>query len=121
MLRYVRIDTHFAEDWGKNPTLDMILRPRSIAVVGASRTPGTVALDIVASLVCGFTGPVYPINPKAASIGSIRAYPSIRDGPDPVDQVVIAVELDVNPLMTYPDGAVAAARVVLGFPTDVAR
>ncbi len=72
--------------------LDSILRPRSIAVVGASRTPGTVAHEIVASLVrCGFTGPVYPVNPKAASICSIRAYRSIRDVPDLVDQAVIVV------------------------------
>ncbi len=83
------------------PDLDSILRPRSIAVIGASRTPGTVAHEIVASLVrCGFTGPVYPINPKAASICSIRAYQSIRDVPDPVDQAVIVVPKElVEPMV----------------------
>lgn len=73
-------------------TLDCILRPRSIAVVGASRTPGTIAHEIVASLVkCGFAGPVYPINPGARSICSIRAWPTIGSLPDPVDQAVIVV------------------------------
>lgn len=83
------------------PDLDAILRPRSIAVIGASRTPGTVAHEVVASLVrCGFTGPVYPINPKASSICSIRAYPSIRDVPDPVDQAVIVVPKEfVEPMV----------------------
>ncbi|MEZ4455216.1 MAG: CoA-binding protein, partial [Gemmatimonadales bacterium] len=73
-------------------SLDPILRPRSIAVVGASRTPGTIAHEIVASLVrCGFTGAVYPVNPKASSICAIRAYPTVADIPDPVDQAVIVV------------------------------
>ncbi|MBL8988539.1 MAG: acetate--CoA ligase family protein [Gemmatimonadetes bacterium] len=72
--------------------LDPILRPRSIAVVGASRTPGTIAHELVASLVrCGFVGPVFPINPNASSVCAIKAYPTIRAVPDPVDQAVIVV------------------------------
>jgi acetyl coenzyme A synthetase (ADP forming)-like protein len=72
--------------------LDAILRPRSIAVIGASRTPGTVAHELVRSLVRGnFQGPVYPINPHATSISSIPAYRSIRDVPAPIDQAIIVV------------------------------
>ncbi len=72
--------------------LDPILRPRSIAVVGASRTPGTIAHELVASLVrCGFVGPVFPVNPNAASVCAIKAYPTIGAVPDPVDQAVIVV------------------------------
>ncbi len=63
--------------------------------MGASRTPGTIAHELVASLVrCGFTGPVYPINPNAASICSIKAYPTILAVPDPVDQAIIVVPKD---------------------------
>ena len=48
-----------------NPSLDPILRPRSIAVIGASRQPGTVAHEVVASLVrCGFTGAVWNLDMK---------------------------------------------------------
>ena len=73
-------------------SLDAILRPQSIAVIGASRQPGTVAHEIVASLVrCGFTGAVYPVNPKATSICAIRAYPAIGDVPGVVDQAIIVV------------------------------
>jgi acetate---CoA ligase (ADP-forming) len=69
-----------------------ILAPRTIAVVGASRTPDTIGHQIVANLIrYGFTGAVYPVNPRAASIHSVRAYPSITDIPDPVDLAVIAV------------------------------
>ncbi|MGE0552641.1 MAG: acetate--CoA ligase family protein [Gemmatimonadales bacterium] len=80
--------------------LDPILRPRSIAVVGASRTPRTVGHEIVASLArCGFTGPIYPVNPKARSICSIPAFPTVAEIPEQVDQAIIvtpaAVVLDV--------------------------
>ncbi len=72
--------------------LDSIFRPRSIAVVGASRSPSTIGYQLVANLIqYGYTGAVYPINPKAASIHSIKAYASIREVPDPVDLAVISI------------------------------
>lgn len=72
--------------------LDAILRPRSIAVVGASRQPDTIGYQILDNLVkAGFHGPIYPVNPNAGSIHSIRAYPSITAIPDPVDLAVIVV------------------------------
>ena len=62
-----------------DPGLDALLRPRSIAVVGASRRSHSIGHQILRNLVTfGFTGPVYPINPEAGSILSIRAYPSLR-------------------------------------------
>src|SRR5690606_32571536 len=72
--------------------LDAILKPRTIAVVGASRSPDAIGHQILSNLVRhGFTGAVYPINPKADSIHSIRAYARIDDVPDEVDLAVIAV------------------------------
>jgi acetyl coenzyme A synthetase (ADP forming)-like protein len=72
--------------------LDAILKPRSIAVVGASRHPNTIGWQILDNLVkSGFTGPIYPVNPGATSIHSIRAYPSVAAIPDPVDLAVIVV------------------------------
>jgi acetyl coenzyme A synthetase (ADP forming)-like protein len=72
--------------------LDAILRPRSIAVVGASRQFGSIGHEIVSNLLRhGFTGPVYPVNPRAGSVRSIKAYPSVSSIPDPVDLAVIAV------------------------------
>jgi acetyl coenzyme A synthetase (ADP forming)-like protein len=69
-----------------------ILRPRSIAVIGASRHPNTIGYQILDNLIrYGFTGPLYPVNPKATVIHSIRAYPSVGDIPDPVDLAVIVV------------------------------
>jgi len=72
--------------------LDAVLRPKSIAVVGASRTPGTIAHELVRSLVrANFEGPVYPINPHASSISSIKAYPSLAAIGEPVDQAIVVV------------------------------
>lgn len=72
--------------------LDPILKPRSVAVVGASRRPDTIGHEILANIVqYGYTGAVYPVNPNAASIHSIKAYPSVTDIPDPVDLAVIVV------------------------------
>src|SRR5690606_9226704 len=66
--------------------------PRSIAVVGASRTPGTVGYEIIDNLLTdGFTGAIYPVNPNAAAVHSIPAYASIADVPGDVDMAVIAV------------------------------
>ncbi len=72
--------------------LDAIFKPRSIAVIGASRSPSTIGHQILSNLIdYGYTGAVYPINPKAASIHSIKAYPSIGAVPDAVDLAVISV------------------------------
>jgi acetyl coenzyme A synthetase (ADP forming)-like protein len=74
------------------PSLDPILRPRSVAVVGASRQPNTIGWQIVDNLLrYGFQGTVYPINPKAEFIHSIPAYPSVTAVGRPVDLAVITV------------------------------
>jgi acetate---CoA ligase (ADP-forming) len=73
-------------------TLDAILRPRSIAVVGASRRPGTIGFQIVANLLkYGYQGVVYPVNPKAGSIHAVPAYGSVADIPGEVDLAVVVV------------------------------
>jgi acetyl coenzyme A synthetase (ADP forming)-like protein len=73
-------------------TLKSIFEPRSIAVVGASRDPDTIGYVILDSLLRdGYTGAVYPVNPRAEVVHSMRAYPSIGDLPGPADLAVIVV------------------------------
>ena len=73
-------------------SLDPILRPAAIAVIGASRQQHTLGWQILDNLLRqGFQGPVYPVNPKASAIHSIPAYPSIADVPGHVDLAVIVV------------------------------
>jgi acetyl coenzyme A synthetase (ADP forming)-like protein len=73
-------------------SLDPILRPASIAVIGASRQANTIGWQILDNLLRhGFQGPVYPVNPRAPAIHSIPAYPSVKAIGKPVDLAVIAV------------------------------
>ena len=72
--------------------LRRMFAPRSIAVVGASRAAEGMGNRIVRNLIdAGFSGSVYPINPKATSVCSVRAYPSIAACPDVPDLAVIVV------------------------------
>ncbi len=72
--------------------LEPMFSPRSIAVVGASRTPGTAGHAIVQNLIQGgYTGIIYPVNPKARSIMGIRCAPAFTDIDDHVDLAVIVV------------------------------
>ncbi len=68
------------------------MEPRSVAVIGASRRRGTVGGEIFHNLVDGgFNGVVYPVNPTADVVQSVRAYRSLADVPEAVDLAVIAV------------------------------
>lgn len=79
-------------------SLRPFFRPRSVAVVGASRDPAAIGYRILESLIMNhFAGPVYPVNPRASVVGSMRAYPSVRGLPEPIDLAVIAVPRDRVP------------------------
>jgi acetyl coenzyme A synthetase (ADP forming)-like protein len=73
-------------------SLDAIFRPRSIAVVGASRDRDTIGAEIFHNLVrCGFQGKVFPVNPHADAVQSVKCYPSVSAVPDPVDLAIVVV------------------------------
>jgi acetyl coenzyme A synthetase (ADP forming)-like protein len=91
-----------------------ILSPASIAVIGASRTPGTIGFELVHNLVRGgFTGAVLPINPHAASIGGIHAYASVGDTPTPPDLAIIAVPADTVAGVIAECGAAHVGGIVI--------
>jgi acetyl coenzyme A synthetase (ADP forming)-like protein len=69
-----------------------MLAPRSVAVIGAGRKRKTIGGEVFHNLMDGgFNGPVYPVNPVAEVVQSVRAYKSILDIPGPVDLAVIVV------------------------------
>src|SRR5581483_2720764 len=69
-----------------------LLRPSSIAVIGAGREPGGLGHELFRHLLeHRFAGPVYPINPYAEHVAGVRAFASILDVPDRVDLAVIAL------------------------------
>ncbi|MHB8837543.1 MAG: acetate--CoA ligase family protein [Gemmatimonadaceae bacterium] len=70
--------------------LEPIFSPRSVAVVGATRVPGTVPFDIFNNILKDdFQGTIYPVSPSAKSIAGVKAYKYVLDIPDPVDLAVI--------------------------------
>jgi len=78
--------------------LDALFRPRSVAVVGASRKDGTIGREILRNIVDGgFTGKAFPVNPHADVVHSIKCFPSVTAIPDPVDLAIIAVPPDLVP------------------------
>ncbi|HEX8724623.1 MAG TPA: acetate--CoA ligase family protein [Gemmatimonadaceae bacterium] len=73
-------------------TLAPILAPASVAVVGASRTPGTIGHQILSNLISeGFTGAVYPVNARARAVCSVRSVPSVSAIPEPPDLAIVCV------------------------------
>ncbi len=73
-------------------SLRSVLNPHSVAVIGASRKPGTIGqLIFKCVLENQFSGVVYPVNPNAEAIMSVKAYPSVLDIPGNVDLAVIVV------------------------------
>ena len=72
--------------------MDKIMRPKAIAVVGASTKPKTIGSEIMQRLRdYKFNGKVYPVNPKGGMIEGFQAYTSIAEIPGEVDLAVIVV------------------------------
>lgn len=78
--------------------LDAIFLPKTIAVIGAKDTIGSVGRTIMTNLIGSFKGAVYPVNPKRDQVLGLKSYPTILDVPEPVDLAII-----VTPAATVPD------------------
>lgn len=80
--------------------------PKSVAVIGASRTRGKVGYEIVANLVQGgFPGDLYPINPKADEVAGVKCLPDLKAIGKKVDLALI-----VLPAPAVPDAMQACAN-----------
>lgn len=74
------------------PALHRYLSPRSIAVVGASRNSDSIAGKPLAFLTRhGYTGELYPVNPRYEEVHGLRCYPDLASIPEPVDLVIVVV------------------------------
>jgi acyl-CoA synthetase (NDP forming) len=72
--------------------LDHLFNPKSIAVIGASRSPGKVGTMTLLSIIGGgFKGEIYPINPKEEEILGLKAYKSVKETPSKADIAIICV------------------------------
>ncbi|HSD04167.1 MAG TPA: 3-hydroxypropionate--CoA ligase [Nitrosopumilaceae archaeon] len=77
--------------------MEKFFTPQSVALVGASATPGKIGNSVLDSLAKhDYKGKVYPINPKAEEILGLKCYPSLEAIQEPIDLVVVCVDLSVT-------------------------
>ena len=100
-------------------SLDPIFQPRSVAVFGASATPGSVGSILMRNLLGNpFGGVVYPINPKRRTVHGVHCYPDLASVPEAVDLAVIATPAPTVPALVADcayRGVPAAIVISAGF------
>ena len=102
-------------------SLAPLFRPASIAVIGASTDPtklGTIPL--IHMKTSGFTGPLYPINPRAPEVQGVPAFPAIMAVPGPVDLAIISVPEALVP-QAMRDCAQKGVRAIVLFTSGFAE
>lgn len=83
---------HVREQKAVAKSIGKILSPRSIAVIGASTSPGSIGNVLFRNILDGgFNGPVYPVNPHAGAVSSVKAYRSLSEIPDEIDLGIVIV------------------------------
>lgn len=95
--------------------LSGLLRPRTVAVVGASNRRGTIGGELFLNLLRNeFNGPVYPVNARASTVHSVHAWPTIAALPERVDLAIIAVPAAVVEavMLDCAEGGVRAVVVI---------
>lgn len=87
-------------------SLEFLFHPQSVAIVGASENPTTYGYFFMHHMLnYGFSGKIYPINPRQAQIMGVKAYPSLDNVPGNIDYVVHLIGVN-----QAPDTLVQAAR-----------
>lgn len=96
-------------------TLDSIFYPKTVAVVGAKDTPGSVGCTLVHNLLNpSFQGKIYPVNPKRNQVLGAKCYPSVKEIPEQIDLVVIATPAETVPqiIQECADAKVKSAVII---------
>ena len=93
-------------------SFDNLLKPKSVAIIGASRTRGFYWVR--SFLEYGFPGKIFPVNPKEKEVLGLKCYPSILDIPQDVDFAIIAVPAPIVPKILE-DCAKKGAKLVTIF------
>ena len=94
--------------------VERVLRPRSVAVIGASRRPDSFGgAAFRHALDNGFRGELYPVNPNADFIGSRRASASVKETPGPVDLAIVAVPAETVPAVARECAEAGVAALVV--------
>jgi len=116
---FAETDAERDERKAARESLRPLLHPQSVAVVGASRRPDSLGGAVLRNLVLGgFSGPVFPVNPRADVVMSIPAWKRLVDIPWPVDLAVVVVPAAVVPAViedAHSRGVRAVVVLTAGF------
>jgi acyl-CoA synthetase (NDP forming) len=94
--------------------MELFFKPKSVAVIGASGTPGKLGYVIVKNIAdSDFSGAVYPVNPKSDEILGYPVYRSVTDIPGAVDLVVTALPTPKLTVATVEECAKKALKLSL--------
>ncbi len=94
--------------------LDSLFKPKAIAIIGASSKELSIGNVILKNLVhYGYTGQIYPINPKEPEIRGIKAYPTIFDVPGDIDLAHIIIPSRFVPQMIEDCGKKGIKSVII--------
>ncbi len=105
---------HQADAASNFEVMRRLFNPESVAVVGASATPGRIGYSIVDNLLSGgYQGKVYPINPAAGEVKGLKMYPSLKEAPGEVDVVIVAIPARAVPAIVPQAAARGAAGMVV--------
>ena len=75
-----------------NAQIDRLLRPKSVAVIGASDRHGALGATLLSNLVnYEFAGAIYPVNPKREELLGLKVYHSVEELPEGIDCAVLAI------------------------------
>ena len=95
-------------------SIQELLAPSSVAVIGASRKWGTVGYQLLEHIIeGGFTGPVYAINPEAVELAGMLSFARLSEVPGPVKLAVIAVPYAEVPKVVEECGAAGVKGIVV--------
>lgn len=110
-LRAVRYER---EQRAESRSIQRLLTPRSVAVIGASNDPAKIGYAVLANLLAGgFTGPVYPVNTQAESVQGLPAHPTLLAVPDDVDLAILTVPAEAVPQVVVHCRARAVRGIVV--------
>ena len=94
--------------------LEYLFRPRSIALIGASDRKGSVGATVMRNLLAGgFSGSIYPINPRHPQIANRRAFPRLADLSEVPELVVVATPAAAVPGVIAEAGALGTRAAVV--------
>jgi len=106
-------------------SIQELLAPSSVAVIGASRKWGTVGYQLLEHIIeGGFTGPVYAINPEALELAGMLSFARLAEVPDAVRLAIIAVPYEEVPKVVADCAAAGVKGVVVataGYADDGER